>query len=243
VFLAFLVGAYLLYKLSPKITLSPVSKDVKRTWLRAIIPFAFISGAQVLLKNTDLFMLGLMRGMDEVAWYRVSVQISLLMVFGLEVITLVAAPYFVRFYKKGDKKNLNKAFLVSVVASISVAIPVFLIFVFFGETWLEMAFGNEYVNSYYPLMIIAVGQLFNVVVGPAGYLLSMAGFEKDTAKVMVWASILNVLLNLLLIQKFGMIGAAVSSALCLAIWNLSVMMILRKRIGISPFGSAVKVTD
>jgi O-antigen/teichoic acid export membrane protein len=165
------------------------------------------------------------------------------MVFGLEVITLVAAPYFVRFYKKGDKKNLNKAFLVSVVASISVAIPVFLIFVFFGETWLEMAFGNEYVNSYYPLMIIAVGQLFNVVVGPAGYLLSMAGFEKDTAKVMVWASILNVLLNLLLIQKFGMIGAAVSSALCLAIWNLSVMMILRKRIGISPFGSAVKVTD
>lgn len=243
VFLAFLVGAFFLYRLSPTTNLLSVSGLEQRDWLRSIIPFAFVSGAQLLLKNTDLFMLGIMKGMDEVAWYRVSVQISLLMAFGLEVITLVVAPYFVRFYKRGDKKNLKRTFIASVLASISVAFPVFLVFVFFGEGLIELAFGKEYIDSYYPLMILAVGQLFNVVVGPAGYLLSMAGFEKDTAKVMVWASILNILFNLLLIPQIGMIGAAASSAICLAIWNIWVVVVLRKRVGISPLGNDTRVSS
>jgi O-antigen/teichoic acid export membrane protein len=243
VFFAFLVGVIFLYKLSPTSTEISVSSDEQRNWLRAIVPFAFVSGAQLLLKNTDLFMLGLMKGMDEVGWYRVSVQISLLMVFGLEVITLVVAPYFVRFYKRGDLKKLKRTFIISVLASISVAFPVFLVFVLFGEALIDLAFGKEYIDSYYPLLILAVGQLFNVVVGPAGYLLSMAGFEKDTAKVMVWAAILNVLLNLLLIPHIGMIGAAVSSALCLAIWNIWVVIVLRKRVGISPLGTDSRVSS
>jgi O-antigen/teichoic acid export membrane protein len=62
-------------------------------------------------------------------------------------------------------------------------------------------------------------QVLNAATGTAGYLLVMTHYERPAAVMFGLAAVLNVLLNLLLIPRFGMTGAAIASAIALVLLN------------------------
>ena len=48
----------------------------------------------------------------------------------------------------------------------------------------------------------------------------------------MFAAVLNLVLNLLLIPAFGIVGAAVASAISLISWNLILAVLVYRRLGI-----------
>ena len=62
------------------------------------------------------------------------------------------------------------------------------------------------------LIILSVGQFFNAYCGSIGYLLNMTGKEKIFKNAILIGAILNIILNFVLIPYWGIIGAAVASA-------------------------------
>jgi O-antigen/teichoic acid export membrane protein len=104
-----------------------------------------------------------------------------------------------------------------------------------GESLIKLAFGADYAAiSYWPVVIIAVGQLFNVFFGSVGYLLSMSGYEKDTLKAQLLAVIINVATSVILVPRFGAVGGALSVAMSLIIWNIMSAVLVKKRLAITP---------
>ena len=84
-------------------------------------------------------------------------------------------------------------------------------------------------------MILLLGQIVNVVSGSVGNLLNMSGNEKDLNNVAILAGILVTILNFSLIPVFGVLGAAISTAIAISFQNISAAFYVKKRLGFNVY--------
>jgi O-antigen/teichoic acid export membrane protein len=230
--IAFLIGAFLLMRLLPVDTKTAVSDYDTGTWLKSALPFMFLGAMQHINKQTDIVMLGLFRSVEEVGIYRAVVQGVILVGFVLTVVNTVLAPTIAELYARADRERLQRVVTLSARAILAGTLPVALVLIFGGEWLLGMFFGEEFRVGGTALSILCLGQLISVGMGPVGVILNMTGHERDAARGVAVAPVLNIVLNALLIPKFGMEGAAAASGLSLVSWNLLMFYWVCKRTGI-----------
>jgi O-antigen/teichoic acid export membrane protein len=238
--LAFVTGAFLLWRSRPQeLKDRPHPEYPTREWFAAALPLALVSGMQLINQNTDIILLGLMRSAEEVGIYKVVVTGATLVAFGLQAITLSISPYLARLHTQGDKQRLQRLVTLSARGILLFALPIVLVLVVWGEAVLEIIFGAEYASGKTALAILALGQLVNAGMGSVGMLLTMTGHERETARAVMIAAVLNVSLNLLLIPLWGINGAALSGALTLTVWNLVMWRAVRRHLGIESMAFSI----
>ncbi len=203
-----------------------------RAWTSSLLPFSFIAGVQVINSQADIVMLGLLATDEEVGIYRVSAQLAALVVFALGAVNTVVAPTFARLRAAGDAVGLQRMATRTARISMLAAAPTAGVLILFGAPILRLVFGEEFEGGHAALVILCCGQLVNAGMGAVGWLLNMAGFERTTAQGVALASVLNVLLNLILIPPFGIEGAAVATAVSLAVWNIFLARQVKLRLGV-----------
>jgi len=231
---AFGVGALLLRQHRPAgVRPSKPSSATAKGWFAAIIPLAFLSGIQIINKNTDIVMLGLLGNNSAVGVYRVAMQGGLLVIFGVQALNQVFMPYFSSIYASGDHARLQRLVSTGAGATTLVALFVAIVFWLFGPVIISWVFGPEYASAYLPLSILAVGQVFSASMGQVGALLSMTGYERQTLRGFIVAFGVNIALNVALIPYFGAIGAATATSLSLVVLNLVLWQSVRIRLGIN----------
>ena len=76
--------------------------------------------------------------------------------------------------------------------------------------------------------------LINALSGPVGYLLNMTGFEKDNRNVTILSAFIIAGINFILIPKFGILGAAISTLISQSLWNGLLIFYAYKRLGFFP---------
>jgi O-antigen/teichoic acid export membrane protein len=118
-----------------------------------------------------------------------------------------------------------------------VALPIAVPLIFFGAPILAFVFGEEYAEiATLPLAILAIGQVINVTFGSVGRLLVMSGYERHSLLGQAFSLVVVGVLGVFLIPEFGALGAAVSIAIGILIWNLilgtQVYLLLRIRPGV-----------
>lgn len=203
-----------------------------RAWLASMWPLGFIAAAQVINTRADTLLLGILGDPESVGIYQVAVQGAQIVVLGLGAINLVVAPHFSSLHSQGKKRLLQRLVTLSARAIVLSTLPVVIVLVFAGSFAIRLVFGPEYQSAYLPMVILAAGQLANAGFGSVAMLLNMTGNERATARGLVLASLLNIILNLLLIPGFGMVGASLATALSLIGWNLLLWNSTRRLLGI-----------
>ena len=98
--------------------------------------------------------------------------------------------------------------------------PLFLLFIFFSKDFIFFLFGEEYVQAQYALRILCVGTFVNAFFGAVGILLQIHEKQNFIFKVHIIAAVLNVVLNLLLIPRYGIEGAAAATSTAMVFWNV-----------------------
>lgn len=233
---AFVVGAYLLWRNRPAaLAGTPGPEYQSGLWVRAALPLALIGGLQVINQYLDILMVGLLRSDSEVGIFRVVAQGSMLVAFGLQAVSIVVSPDFARLHNQGDVDRLQHLVTQTARATFVLALPVVLIFIVFGEELLIWVFGAAYGAGYTALVVLVIGQLINASMGTVGALLNMTGYERDTLRGVAVAAVTNIVLNVLLIPPFGIEGAAVATALTLAVWNIILWRFARLRLNVNSF--------
>jgi O-antigen/teichoic acid export membrane protein len=96
-------------------------------------------------------------------------------------------------------------------------------------------FGETAPEAEMALAILAVGQFTAAGVGATGYLLSMSGYERVESVNTLTVVILNVVLNYVLIQQYGIVGAGAATAISLGLLNLVRLAEVRWFLGIQPY--------
>jgi O-antigen/teichoic acid export membrane protein len=109
--------------------------------------------------------------------------------------------------------------------------PIFLCLILFGKPILVLFFGKKFIVSYLPMALLLFGQFINSTSGSTGIFMNMTGHQKVFRKVIFFAALINIALNILLIPNFGMNGAAFSGMVSLCFWNLYVLLYIKKKYG------------
>jgi O-antigen/teichoic acid export membrane protein len=231
--IALIYGIYILHKKTPKAVKDCTEFTYQsKIWMLSALPMALTGGALMINSHLDLVILGWFVDMDDIGIYRVVVQSSGLVLFSLSVVNMFVSPYFAKIYKEGNLNSLRKILIQTQYISFLIAIFFAFFFYYMGEYFLSFVFGVEYVAGYYPLIILVAGNLINAAFGSVGLLLNMTGHEKQIAKIILISLIINATLNFILIPKFGLNGAAVSTSLSVVFWNIFARVLVYKKIGV-----------
>jgi O-antigen/teichoic acid export membrane protein len=100
-----------------------------------------------------------------------------------------------------------------------IGLPIFLTQLLFGR-WLLSLFGDDFVVAYPALIVVAVGQLANYCTGVTQDVIRMIGRSGLLLVNTIFDVCNYVILNLVLIPRFGLMGAAYAAAIELAIINV-----------------------
>jgi O-antigen/teichoic acid export membrane protein len=136
-----------------------------------------------------------------------------------KAIGIALAPMVSDIHGANQRDHLARLYKAASRWMFAIGIPAFLVQVLFGE-WLLSLFGEEFTAAYPALVILAVGQLVNYSSGVTVDIIRMIG----RSGLMLANTVLDVtsyvLLNLILVPRYGLNGAALAAALQLASSNV-----------------------
>ncbi len=203
-----------------------------KEWLLASFPFLWVDGMQIIINQSDVLLIGLLLGTEQTGIYNAASKIAGLALFGITAANMIAAPLIAENYAKGDLHKLQEVVTSSarLIFASTVAISLFLIIT--GNYLLEI-FGAEFKTAYAPMIILVFGQIINALTGSVGYLMTMTGHQRQAAIILSIGALLNIILNYILIPRFGLYGAAIATAVTTALWNITMFFFVKKKLNIS----------
>ena len=184
----------------------------------------------------DTLLLGALRTTREAGIYTAATRYVFLGFFALSATQQVVAPLISGLIARGDTDRAQRVYRTATQWLVALSWPVFLVLAVFAPFLLRV-FRAEYAAGGTALMILSLAMLVSSAAGPCMVTLLMAG--KST-----WALFnsgvgltLNVLLNLALIPRLGMTGAALAwSASIIAVNGLAIFQVARF-LKLTPFDS------
>lgn len=197
------------------------------------IPLLFVSATLVLLASIDTIMLGWLSNSTEVGFYSVALRLALMTSFFLQISNSAIMPKIAILYKKKQKTEMQLMVNKTTFILFILGIVTVLVFILFGRTILSL-WGGEFVQAYPVLIILSVGQLFNIASGPVGSILAMCNYERILQNITLLNLGLNIILNYFLISSFGMIGAAYSTAITTALIMILASIYVKIKLGFFP---------
>ena len=184
----------------------------------------------MIMEWTDKIMLGIFGSSTDVGIYAVSAKIASVTILSLFAINSIVAPKFSEFYTKNKLDKLFETVKYANKLILLTSLPIAIIIFLFPEQILNI-FGSEFASGKLALLILTIGFLFNALSGSVGYLLQMTDNQKTYQTIILISALLNVILNWFLIPRFGVNGAAFASMISMIFWNLSSIIVVKRKFG------------
>jgi len=199
--------------------------------LKMAKPMLLVTGTGVIASNADAIMLGALGTFKDVGIYSVAARLALLTSLFLQVSNAAILPKLASLFSnsKIDEMRLMVQRVTKGLALIALLCVVF--FIVFGQ-WLLGFWGAEFQTAYWVLVILAIGQFFNIATGCSGLLLVMCGFEKIHGYISLVGVVLNIILNVVLINQYGALGAAIATAITVMLSNVAKVILAKRKTGI-----------
>lgn len=196
--------------------------------LKTSIPLFLGSSALLIMNWIDNLMIGYYLSETEVGSYNIVSKISLVPTILLVGVNGVIASQISSLYKSKNIVSLKKVIKNASKIVLFGSLPIFLIILCFSEKLFYLFDLNAvYLNK--TLIILLVGQFFNIYAGSVVLILQMTGYQKLFCKIASIAMIFNVVMNFILIDYYGINGAAITTAASLFLWNsISVYYVFKK---------------
>jgi O-antigen/teichoic acid export membrane protein len=230
--LTFVIGTALLRKFLP----AEVSKNkptyANKQWLKVSLPLLAISGTAIVLNRTDIVMLGFYRGADQAGIYSAATKVADLLVLALTAVNSILAPMIAELFHTGQKEKLQRIIKFSARIVFLFTMLIAAVLIVFGKFMLSI-FGVEFIASYEPMLILLVGQIVNSLCGCVGLVMVMSNFQNQASVIFAISAILNIILNIILIPILGLKGAALSTVITMILWNVSMLIFVRIKLGIN----------
>ena len=227
--IVFILGLWWLWKAVPEEAKNVTSTYDSKKWIKESLPFFLLGGIAIINTKLSVVIVGVFRPVEEVGFYRIAVTASTIISFLLMAVNMTIAPLISELYYGGKKDQLQRILTKTVRFIFIIGLMISIGYWVLGNFLISLFYGHEYLPAYLPLVILSFGQLVNVGAGSVGNVLNMTGYQNDTVKGQVIAAISSVALNILLVPKYGLNGAAVATAGSFLIWNMVLLYFVKKR--------------
>lgn len=232
-FTVFAIGTILLLRALPTEVRIAHPVYQKREWWRTSLPMFFSTGMNQILAHADIIMVGTLLGPAEAGLYAVASRLAQLSLMGKNAADSITAPMISELYATEQRTHLARLVIISARGVTAFALSISLFLLLFGTPILEL-FGSAFTVVYLPLIILLAGFVFKASFASAGFLLSMTGHQDQSALVNGLSGAINIGLNLVLIPRFGLVGAAIATSVTNVLWSLGLLYYAQKYLKINP---------
>jgi O-antigen/teichoic acid export membrane protein len=205
-----------------KITIS-FKEIIKRSGPMAISSMSFL-----LMQSVDVLMLTKFTTYEDVAYYAVTVKLTMVIAIVLSSVNAVIAPDISHLFSASKKEALRARVQQGTKLIFVLTFPLILIMAL-GSGIILKLFGEGYDVAKSALLILLIGQTINALCGSVGTYLNMTGKHVALQKILVSALAINIVLNYLLIPAYGILGAAIATSASMIVWNIVAVIYVYKK--------------
>ena len=219
------VGTFWRYKFRPDL------KFLKRNDVNLfqIYKLGFISMLMYLMitlnYNLDVIFLKIMSTDVEVGLYSVAVQFA-------NLLWLIPDAFKDVIMSKTAKEDSVDEIVVVTKLSLYISIVIIFGFLIFGKLVIKILYGDEFLDSYGPTVLLLIGSLSMIIYKIIHPLYVSKGKQSVVLKVLFVAVIINIVANMILIPVWGMNGAAIASVFSYTFCSLIFVIIFCKEYNI-----------
>lgn len=211
----------------------PMGKEL----LRFSLPLLTANTSTIIIMQIDTMMLGYFKSEEVVGLYNAAHPIAQLIRFFMNALFFIYVPITSQLYAKNHMDEIRKNYKVLSKWTTIATLPFFLIIFLFPEAVLKVFFGSGYAQASVAitLQILALGMFIHIFFGPNAATLIVMGKSRLHLANNLIAMVMTVVLNFLLIPPYGIIGAAVATAISIGSMSILASIPILRSHQIHPF--------
>jgi len=182
----------------------------KKLFMFALPVFIGSLGVMI-LSYMDTIMLTIFRTLPEVGYYQAAQPTASILWTFVVALTTVLFPMVSELWAKREQVLLSTTLHFSIKFLFVLIVPAALTFIAFPDIILRLLFGDEYLAGVTALRILSGGMVVYMFFAILANVMSGINKPSINTKVVVAMACLNFLGNLLLIPKYGIEGAAITT--------------------------------
>jgi len=207
-----------------------------RRMLTFSLPLMFSLLTGYLLFHIDVLMLGGLSSVREVGLYGVATRLALPLFLVLDSVGRAFTPLAAHLYVEGRARRLAIVYGAATEWIMAINVPAGLFIGLNAEPILAL-FGLEFVAATAALRVLCLGVVLATACGAAAPMLTMTRWQRLEMVDNLLLLVLNVILNLALVPRFGALGAALATASSAgSVYALKVLQV-RWLLSMQPFRS------
>jgi O-antigen/teichoic acid export membrane protein len=212
-----------------------VGSATSRGFWRFTGPRAVANLAQITIQRIDIVLVAIILGPAEAAIYTAATRFLVAGQFANSALSQAAQPRFAELFAVDDRRGANVVYRATTAWLVMLTWPLYLLAVIYGPEILSI-FGHSYRAGDMVMVILGLTMLVATACGQVDMVLITTGRSSWSLANGLMAVFVNVGLDLLLIPRYGITGAAIGWAVAIIITNLIPLAQLAASKRLNPFG-------
>lgn len=229
---------YILYRETPILRKGPLNTHYKSLLIFSL-PLLVSSASGQILSYTDNILLGYYLSSEDVGLYDAAYTLGKLVLIASGAFAFLFLPVFSERHLEGEYSEMKRLYQLVTKWMVGVTLPGYLLFLLFPQEILSLLFTESFSMGGVVLIIVASSFMADILAGLNGTSLISMGFSKVVMYGSILSASLNVLLNLLLIPRLGIEGAAIASGISFVLQNIIYSLKLFNESGIQPLSKSL----
>lgn len=195
-------------------------------------PIFLVMIAEVIFWRLDTLLIGAFLGAAPIAVFAIGVTFNKYFMSFATALSRVMTPEIIRQVDKA----VDSAVLTHLMIRLSRIQAMFLLLILtgliiFGQSFLTLWLGSEFACSYWVMVTILVPYALEMIGNTRNIILQVKGLYWYRASITLGMSLMNIPLTMVLLNTYGVVGAAISTAVALTLGYVLVAILLRVKVG------------
>jgi len=233
-----LLLGYLVYtKIRSKEGTSKVVKNYKRP--KGFYNYYFwalaSSVGSMMAFKVDGYMVPVMTNFTMAGDYRMSVFIASVITIPITSVVAIASPIIAQAWKNNDLSEIRSVYLKGAKNLLFLgAAMLFGIYILLDLLPLVIESWKKLSHLKLIVMVIGIARLFDMVSSVNGVIIQHSIWYRYNSIFVIILTVINILLNIVLIKSHGILGAGIATGISLIVFNVLKSGFLYKKIGVQP---------
>lgn len=222
------------------VNFKPYSIENLRRHIKPIIVFFLQSVTLTLSNNIDSTLLGLLATNSQVGYYSTAIRIKSILLSIINSLGWVLIPRMTYYFKNNMKKNFIDISYKVISFIVIISIPLIVFFVIYSKETILILAGSDFIGAIIPMQIIMFTLLFQGLSNMFGtQILTPIGKEKYVVKSLLFGIVIDIVLDIILIEKYGTIGVSVANLVSQIIIFVVQYLYIRKMLDINTIKNSI----
>jgi O-antigen/teichoic acid export membrane protein len=199
-----------------------------KSYLKWGIPLTPNSAMLWIMSVSDRYMVSYFLGVSSAGVYSAAYAIGNYASFALMSLGIVLYPTISKAYDEGKRDETAKYLKYSVKYLMMIAIPSAFGLSILAKPLLQILTTSEFVPGYVIIPYVSSGAVLFCFYQTCVYIIHLVGKTHITVRLLGTAAALNIGLNLILIPRMGIVGAAIATLIAYGVLGILTLMVSRR---------------